>query len=151
MMLTQMPQGLHPLSNEQAQQFSQLVGTMTPVQQAWISGYLAASAQGGMATAPIAAPVADAAALTVLYGSQTGNAKHVAAEIAEAAKARGLDVKLVDMADYKPNKLKDEKFITIVTATYGEGEPPETAEKFYNFLVSKKAPKLDGVEIAVLG
>ncbi|MEM9585437.1 MAG: assimilatory sulfite reductase (NADPH) flavoprotein subunit [Pseudomonadota bacterium] len=151
MMLTQMPQGLNPLSNEQAQQFSQLVGTMTPVQQAWISGYLAASAQGGMATAPIAAPVADAAALTVLYGSQTGNAKHVAAEIAEAAKERGLDVKLVDMADYKPNKLKDEKFITIVTATYGEGEPPETAEKFYNFLASKKAPKLDGVEIAVLG
>ncbi|SFR12553.1 assimilatory sulfite reductase (NADPH) flavoprotein subunit [Poseidonocella sedimentorum] len=147
----QIPAGINPLSTEQAQQFTSLLGSMTPIQQAWVSGYLAASAQGGALTAPAQAPAADPATLTVLYGSQTGNAKHVAADLAEAARARGLEVKLIDMADYKPTQLKSEKFITIVVSTYGEGEPPETAEKFYNFLGSKKAPKLDGVQVAVLG
>ncbi|MEO0894663.1 MAG: assimilatory sulfite reductase (NADPH) flavoprotein subunit [Pseudomonadota bacterium] len=149
--MSQMPQGFNPLSPEQSQAFAQLAGSLTPVQQAWISGYLAAAAaRGGMAE-PVAAPAAEAAPLTILYGTQTGNAKHVASDLAEGAKARGLDVKLVNMADYKPIKLKDEKFITIVTATYGEGEPPEGAEKFYSFVGSKKAPKLDGVKVAVLG
>ncbi|MEM9343863.1 MAG: assimilatory sulfite reductase (NADPH) flavoprotein subunit [Pseudomonadota bacterium] len=149
-MLNQLPQGINPLSPDQATQFDQLIGTLSPVQQAWISGYLAATALSGTPQ-PVAAPVVEAAPLTVLYGSQTGNAKHVASDIAEAAKGRGLDVRLVDMADYKPAKLKDEKFLTIVVSTYGEGEPPETAEKLYDFLASKKAPKLDGLEVAVLG
>lgn len=152
MMLTQMPQGINPLSQEQAQQFTQLAGSLSPIQQAWISGYLAATALSGTVAAPAAAaPAVEASPLTILYGSQTGNAKHVAADLAESAKARGLDVKLVDMADYKPAKLKDEKFITIVVSTYGEGEPPEQAEKLHAFLASKKAPKLDGVQVAVLG
>lgn len=150
--MSQMPQGFNPLSPEQAQAFAQLAGTMTPVQQAWISGYLAATAtQGGVTAAPAVAPTVEVAPLTILYGSQTGNAKHVASDLAEAAKGRGLDVKLVNMADYKPTQLKNERFITIVTATYGEGEPPEGAEKFYDFVGSKKAPKMDGVQVAVLG
>ena len=153
MMMGQIPQGFNPLSTEQSQAFAQLAGSMTPVQQAWISGYLAAAAQAGAGavTTPAAVPAVEAAPLTILYGSQTGNAKHVASDLAEGAKARGLDVKLVNMADYKPNQLKNEKFIAIVTATYGEGEPPEGAERFYDFVGSKKAPKLEGVQVAVLG
>ena len=150
-MLSQIPQGINPLSQDQAQQFDQLLTSLSPIQQAWVSGYLAATAQGGVATVPTAAPVAEAASLTILYGSQTGNAKHVAADLADAAKSRGLDAKLVNMADYKPAQLKNEKYMTIVVSTYGEGEPPEPAEKLYNFLGSKKAPKLDGAQIAVLG
>ncbi|MEM7089185.1 MAG: assimilatory sulfite reductase (NADPH) flavoprotein subunit [Pseudomonadota bacterium] len=151
MMMNQIPQEINPLSVEQSQQFAQLMGTLSPVQQAWISGYLAATANGAVGAMPVAAPAVGAAPLTVLFGSQTGNAKHVAQDLAENAKARGLDVKLVDMADYKPNQLKTEKFIVVVVSTYGEGEPPEPAEKLHSFLTSKKAPKLDGVKVAVLG
>ncbi|MCV6594460.1 MAG: assimilatory sulfite reductase (NADPH) flavoprotein subunit [Silicimonas sp.] len=151
-MLDQMPQGLNPLSPSQAQQFTDLLGGMTPVQQAWVSGWLAASATlagGAAAPAPVAA--VESTPLTILYGSQTGNARHVASDMAEAAKARGLDVKLVNMADYKPNQLKSEKFLTIVVSTYGEGEPPEPAEKLFAFLGSKKAPKMESAKVAVLG
>ena len=128
--------------------------SLNPIQQAWISGFLAASAMGSTAAAmpPVAAPVAAAkATLTILYGSQTGNAKHVAQDLAEQSKARGIDAKLVNMADYKPAQLKNETHLAIVVSTYGEGEPPEPAQKFYDFLASKKAPKLDGTKIAVLG
>ena len=143
-----------PLSAQQVAAVQQLVGNLNPIQQAWLSGYLAATANSGLAVAPVAgvAPQAgEAQVLTILYGSQTGNAKGVAAKIQQNAEARGLATKLVNMADYKPNQLKKEKFIAIAVSTYGEGEPPEDAENLHEFLVSKKAPKLDGVKVAVIG
>ncbi|MEM7662377.1 MAG: assimilatory sulfite reductase (NADPH) flavoprotein subunit [Pseudomonadota bacterium] len=155
MFASDLPPGMNPLTPEQSQLMQQLLTTLTPIQQAWISGYLAASANGAAGTLPAtqvaAAPATAAVPLTVLFGSQTGNAKHVAQDLADNAKARGLDVNLVDMADYKPKNLKDEKYLAIVVSTQGEGDPPETAERFYEFIASKKAPKLDGTKIAVLG
>ncbi|MEM9877838.1 MAG: flavodoxin domain-containing protein, partial [Pseudomonadota bacterium] len=143
---------MSPLNAQQMQQMQDLLGGMTPIQHAWASGYLAALANGATAAVETpAASVTETAPLTVLYGSQTGNAKHVAQELAANAKGRGLDVKLIDMADYKPNQLKNEQYMAIVVSTYGEGEPPEPAERLYTFIGSKKAPKLDGVQVAVLG
>jgi len=151
MFLSKIPQELSPLSPEQTAHVQQLAGAMTPVQQAWVSGYLAASANNNRATMPVVAAPVVADTLTVLYGSQTGNSKHVAQNLARKAEARGLTVKLTDMADYKPNLLKKEKFVAMVVSTYGEGAPPESAEVLFDFLSSKRAPKLDGLQIAVLG
>ncbi|MEM9351325.1 MAG: assimilatory sulfite reductase (NADPH) flavoprotein subunit [Pseudomonadota bacterium] len=149
MFLKQIPQDLAPLTADQMATMEALMGQLTPLQQAWVSGYFAASANGAGALA--ATVEAAPATLTVLYGSQTGNAKHVAADLAGQAKARGMNAKLLDMADYKPAKLKDETHLAIVVSTYGEGEPPEPAQKLYDFVGSKKAPKLEGLNIAVLG
>ena len=151
MILSDIPQGVSPLTPNQINQVKDLMGSMTPIQQAWISGYMAAAANAASPIAVQETVTVDASPLTILYGSQTGNAKSIAADMAAKATARGLDVKLVNMADYKPTQLKNEKFLTIVVSTYGEGEPPEQAEKLYNFLGSKKAPKLDGVQVAVIG
>jgi len=143
-----------PLSNQQVGEVQKLVGNLNPIQQAWLSGYLAASANASLAGGPVAgvaAQASEAQALTILYGSQTGNAKGVATQLKQQAESRGLAVKLVNMADYKPNQLKKEKFIAVAVSTYGEGEPPEDAENLHEFLVSKKAPKLDGVKVAVIG
>ncbi|MEL0606068.1 assimilatory sulfite reductase (NADPH) flavoprotein subunit [Pseudoalteromonas undina] len=152
MLLGQLNAAASPLTQEQVQKLQGLVAELNPIQQAWVSGYLAAnanaSALGGQT--PTAA-AGDAAPLTILYGSQTGNAKGVATKLKEQAESRGLAVKLVSMSDYKPTALKKEKFLTVVVSTYGEGEPPEDAETLYEFLATKKAPKLDGVKVAVLG
>lgn len=153
MLLGQLNAAVSPLSQEQVQKLQGLVAELNPIQQAWVSGYLAANANtaalgGAMGAAPSAG---EAVALTILYGSQTGNAKGVAAKLKAQAESRGLAVKLVSMADYKPTALKKEKFITVVVATYGEGEPPEDAEALHEFLTTKKAPKLDGVKVAVIG
>lgn len=153
MLLNQLHAAASPLTPEQVQKLQGLVAELNPIQQAWVSGYLAANANtaalaGGAMSAPAAT---EAAALTILYGSQTGNAKAVATQLKEQAQSRGLAAKLVSMADYKPTALKKEKFISIVVSTYGEGEPPEDAEALHEFLTTKKAPKLDDVKIAVLG
>ena len=153
MLLGQLNALASPLSQEQVQKLQGLVAELNPIQQAWVSGYLAANANtaalGGVVGA--APSAGEAAALTILYGSQTGNSKGVATKLKEQAESRGLAVKLVSMADYKPTALKKEKFLTVVVSTYGEGEPPEDAETLHEFLATKKAPKLDGVKIAVIG
>ncbi|SFC81762.1 assimilatory sulfite reductase (NADPH) flavoprotein subunit [Pseudoalteromonas denitrificans] len=152
MLLGQLSSAASPLSAEQVQKLQGLVAELNPIQQAWVSGYLAANANTAvLGSATPSAQAGEAATLTILFGSQTGNAKGVANQLKAQAEARGLTVKLVNMADYKPNALKKEKFITVVVSTYGEGEPPEDAENLHEFLYSKKAPKLAGVKVAVLG
>ncbi|MDP5143620.1 assimilatory sulfite reductase (NADPH) flavoprotein subunit [Rheinheimera baltica] len=151
MLLSSLVAQASPLSEQQVSQLQGLVSQLNPIQQAWVSGYLAASAQlaGQGAGAPVQA--AASANLTILFGSQTGNARHVAEAIAKQAQGKGIVANVVDMADYKTTQLKNEQYLVIVTSTYGEGEPPENAIGLHNFLFSKKAPKLTGLKYAVLG
>lgn len=153
MLLSSLVAQASPLSEQQVQQLQGLVSQLNPIQQAWVSGYLAASAQlaGQLSGQPITAPAAATASLSILFGSQTGNARHIAEALAKQAQAKGIVAKVVDMAEYKTSQLKNEQYLIIVTSTYGEGEPPENAIGLHNFLFSKKAPKLAGLKYAVLG
>jgi sulfite reductase (NADPH) flavoprotein alpha-component len=154
MLLSQLSAAASPLTQEQVQKLQGLVAELNPIQQAWVSGYLAANANTAALSGTVSQPTAsavDAAPLTILYGSQTGNAKGVATQLKEQAESRGLTTKLVSMSDYKNSALKKEKFLVVAVSTYGEGEPPEDAESLHEFIASKKAPKLDGTQIAVIG
>lgn len=142
-----------PLSDQQLQQLNALLGELDGSQVDWLSGYLSGwrAAQGGAVAAPVAAPIADAAVkLTILYGSQTGNAEGVAELLAEKAKSEGLEANVVDMADYKPRQLKNETHLAVLTSTHGEGDPPDNAMDLYEFLHSKKAPGLKQLKFSVL-
>ncbi|HWL46845.1 MAG TPA: assimilatory sulfite reductase (NADPH) flavoprotein subunit, partial [Sphingomonadaceae bacterium] len=70
--------------------------------------------------------------------------------LAEAAKAQGLAPTLVNVADYKVRKLKEEQDLLVVTATHGEGDPPQPAMEFFEFVESRKAPKLPEMRYAIL-
>ncbi|WP_160063825.1 assimilatory sulfite reductase (NADPH) flavoprotein subunit [Psychromonas sp. L1A2] len=138
-----------PLSESQLTQLQQATAGLDAVQTAWVSGYLAGVSQGPVTAA---APTQSAGqSLTILVGSQTGNAKGVAQELAEQATAKGIPNKLVSMADYKVKAIKDESHVIVVASTNGEGEAPDDAIDLHAFLASKKAPKLDGLKFAVLG
>ncbi len=117
----------------------------------WVSGYAAGLAAAGR-TAAGSPPAARtrAAALTVLFGSQTGNSEALARQLAAESRARGLEVDLHSLADYKPAALKREKLVTFVVSTHGEGDPPDDAELFREFLLSDRAPKLAGLKFSVL-
>jgi sulfite reductase (NADPH) flavoprotein alpha-component len=88
--------------------------------------------------------------LTILVGSETGNSAGLAKSFAEAAKARGIEPLIADMADYKLRKLKDEQDILIITSTHGEGDPPQSAKAFFEFIEGRKAPRLSDKRYAVL-
>jgi len=72
--------------------------------------------------------------LLILYGSQTGTAEEFAGQCATESRRYGFYGKAVDMVDYDPENLKDEKLVMFMVATYGEGEPTDNSRDFYEFL-----------------
>jgi sulfite reductase (NADPH) flavoprotein alpha-component len=144
-----------PFTEEQAELLNRLLSTLTEPQKVWLSGYLAASLntlnQAPSAGASTGQSVQQGTKdLTVLYGSQTGNSKGLAKKTAASFEGSGYQVTLSSMSDFKPNNLKKVQNLLIIVSTHGEGEPPDSAKSFYEFLHSKRAPKLDGVQFSVL-
>lgn len=122
----------------------------------WLSGFAAGMAQGhpppSLAIVPGGqADAADNPRLTVLYGSQTGNARRVAEQIANEAEAGGLSVRLQRADSYPTRELASERLLYVVISTQGEGDPPDDAIGLVEFLHSRRAPKLAGLKFAVLG
>jgi sulfite reductase (NADPH) flavoprotein alpha-component len=149
-----------PLTGAQSEQLEALATSLTAEQALWISGYFAGIGAAMRNTAPDAAAKPSPASgsgseapsrtLTVLYGSETSNSANLSRKLAEAARAAGLAPQVVDMADYKPRRLKDEQDILIITSTHGEGDPPQPAADFFEFIEGRKAPRLPGLRYAVL-
>ena len=144
------------LNEQQWNAITQAIAGLNRDQLTWVSGYAAgmAAAQGG-SVAPMMqgtpAVAGDAPTLTILYGSQTGNAKGVAAQCQAKAEEAGFNSKLVSMADYKPRNLKAETHVAVFVSTHGEGDAPDDAIELHEFLAGKKAPKLADTKYAVLG
>lgn len=153
MSVVRLPQIPSPLNDEQAHQLESLARTLSPSQAMWVRGYLAGLHAGGgtaiSATSSSAEP-SRLVPLTILYGSQTGNAESVARLLQDTARGRGIESTLFDMLGYRPRNLKKEESVLIVVSTQGEGEPPDSAQEFYAFLHGNKAPKLNGLRFSVL-
>lgn len=140
-----------PLSPDQEELLRQLVGSLSPEQALWVSGFLSGVArQSGMSLSPAAPAAPGGGALTVLYASESGNAAAIARSLAAAAESRGKAVTISDLADYSIRSLKKETTVLFVTSTHGDGDPPDTAATFFEDLRSKRAPKLEGLSYAVL-
>ena len=147
-----------PLNDQQLGHLQQSVSELSPQQLAWVSGYLWGVSQNQPSAA--AAPIAQAAAvvaakpagkLSIIFASQTGNAKGVAEALESEAKAQGIAVELFDASDYKGKNLAKETHVIFVASTNGEGEAPDNAIELHEFLQSKKAPKLPNLQYGVIG
>jgi sulfite reductase (NADPH) flavoprotein alpha-component len=116
----------------------------------WLSGYAAGLARGAQ-PAPSAQPDSPALPrITVLYGSQTGNAKRAAEALAKSLEAEGLAVRLLATGAYPTRELAAERLLLLVVSTQGEGEPPEDALGFVEFVLGRRAPKLPELKFSVL-
>jgi sulfite reductase (NADPH) flavoprotein alpha-component len=148
-----------PFNQEQVELLNRLLPTLTESQKIWLSGYLAAS-QSASVPGTIEAPAAElpvgntgqtiSKEVTILYGSQTGNAQGLAENAGKILEGRGFQVTVSSMSDFKPNNLKKVQNLLIVVSTHGEGDPPDNALSFYEFLHSRRAPKLDDLRFSVL-
>ena len=145
-----------PLSPDQNALVARLTEGLDGAGLWWLSGYAAGLARG-QATGVVAAPVApaavaqDAPRLTVVYGSQTGNARRVAEALAASLEAEGLPVRLLRADAYPVRELKDEHYLAIVISTQGDGDPPDDARALVEFIEGKRAPRLPQLRFAVLG
>lgn len=158
-----------PFNESQAELLNQLLPTLTHSQQVWLSGYLSAlsllgdSGQAGPAVLPLAAESAGVSMstaampqpevsrdVTVLFGSQTGNCQRLAASLARKLEEQGFKVTVAAMNSFKPNGLKKIENLLLLVSTHGEGEPPDNARAFHEFLYSKRAPQLPQLRYSVL-
>lgn len=142
------------LSQEQRRQVEALSHSVTPEQARWISGYfagleagIARLADGGALPAGAAAAVRT---LTVLHGGETGNCAGLARAFAAAAADKGLVAQVEDMARYKPRRLREEQDLLLIVSTHGEGDPPQPALDFFEYVEGPKAPKLPELRYSVL-
>ena len=141
------------LSAEQLELLTKLTGSLSKEQQVWVSGYLAGfSARNGEQVSPqIEIAISSArSALTILFGSRTGNGERLAKKAKILAEAQGLNVVLKNMETYRTRDLQAEKNLLVIVSTHGEGVPPFSAQELHGFIYGKRAPKLEGVKFAVL-
>lgn len=146
MLLKELSSVASPLSQGQVEKLKQFTSELTALQMAWVSGYLAATANAGH----VAAPTREAQTLTILYGSQTGNGRGIASALAAKAQSQGYAVNLASMGEYNLRQLKQETLLLVVVSTHGDGDAPDDAIELHQFLASKRAPRLDNLHYAVL-
>ena len=155
---TPLPQVPLPLNTERSALLHQLTDGLDPTTLWWLSGYLAGLAgpapRFSVATPPTAftaAPDVEADTLTVVYGSQTGNAKHQAEALLAQASSKGLKTRLLRADAYPLPELKRETQLIVVISTQGDGDPPDDARGFVEHVLGRRAPKLAQLKFAVLG
>ena len=143
------------LSAEKAALLARLADGLAPEELYWVAAWSAARAgqsQRGVRladTSPVGAP--DAPRLTIVYGSQTGNAKRLAEQLATRSESAGLAVRLLRADAYPQRDLSKETHLLLVISTQGEGEPSDDARGFVEFVAGKRAPRLPALHYAVLG
>jgi sulfite reductase (NADPH) flavoprotein alpha-component len=154
-----------PLDEEASTQLARLVQGLDSGGLWWLSGYAAGLAQARGGAAPLAraaapavatpaAPAAtpqEASRLTVLYGSQTGNARRVAEQLVREAQATGLAVRLVRADEYPLRELATERLLYLVLSTQGDGDPSDDARGLVEHLAGRRALRLPELKYAVLG
>src|SRR5665647_204467 len=139
-----------PFTEEDVALLNRVVGPASPIQRAWLAGFLAGVESVGGTAAEPAAPARPAEPLTIVYASESGNCEKLASDMAKAARKNGLKPTLIDMADLDLAALSSAKRLVVIAATWGEGEPPARAMRAYGELMGEGAPRLDGVEFGVL-
>lgn len=139
-----------PLPEDQLALVRRLISGATAEQRQWLSGYIAGFQAATEVPAAPAAPPTAKRSLTILYGTESGNAEALAASARKAAKRLGFAAKVVDMADTSPAQLAGAETLLVIASTWGEGDPPQRAEAFLAALAAPDAPQFTGVRFAVL-
>src|SRR5919199_2726891 len=138
-----------PFAEDEIATLNRIVGPATVTQRAWLAGFLAGLDAGNANAAP-AAPPRVPEPLTVLFASESGNAERLAGDVAKAARKKGFKPQVVDLADLDLAALPSARRLVVIASTWGEGEPPGRAARAYAALMGDGAPRLDGVDYAVL-
>lgn len=121
----------------------------SPEQRRFVEGFLAALLAVREAQAAPPSDDAAGAPLTILYGSQSGNAEALAKSLRKAARKQGFgpDVSALDGFDFA--QLTEIKHLLILCSTFGEGDPPDNAMKFMKQIMADDAPSLPELNYSV--
>ena len=138
------------LTKQQKALWEELRRTLSRDQAIWFAGYVQGIAQPDSMTVMTVTPTTQQK-LRVFFATETGNAKMVAQQLAKQAKEHGWNSAPQPVKKIKNiEELQGGEPVIFITATHGEGDPPETAGAFFELLRQSYA-SLKGVKYAVLG
>ena len=123
-------------------------------QRAWLNGFLAgmfSAGANGAAPQSNGANAASAGPLLICFGSQTGTAEGLAKKLAKEAAQRGFTPKLHPLNEFEAAGFTTAKKAVIISSTWGDGDAPDNAVNFWNWLKADTAARLEHLEFAVLG
>ncbi|MEM7519663.1 MAG: flavodoxin domain-containing protein [Pseudomonadota bacterium] len=122
-------------------------------QRQWLNGLLTGlSAIAASAAMDADAEEAPLAPMNVLYGSQSGNCEVLSKDLRKFAGAQGFNAKVQALDDITPADMAEMGHVTLVVSTFGEGEAPDNAAKFYATLMAEEcAPLPASLHYAVCG
>ncbi len=146
------------LGEEKGVLLQRLTEGLEPSALNWLSGYFAGLAARQAPATPtqtqptVVAPQATPqGSLTIVYGTQTGNSRLLADRLKQKAEAAGLAVRSFRASEYPVRELKNERLLYVVISTQGDGDPPDDARGFCEFVLGKRAPALGQLRFSVLG
>lgn len=120
-------------------------------QRAWLNGYFVgllsnahAEGTGGAMEAKPLEP------LLIGFGSQTGTAEQLAKKLGKASVEHGYAARVVELNSITMEELAAAKRFLIVTSTWGDGDAPDNAARFWNELAAESAPLLKDLRYSVL-
>lgn len=119
----------------------QMLHSNTPL-QAKVAGpdrEISAAATNGSAKKP----------MTILYGSNAGTCEALAQSLARAASGYGYHAE-VNPLDSAVDKVPKDQPVILISSSY-EGQPPDNASHFVQWLKELEGKKLEGVKYAVFG
>ena len=134
-------------SDQQWQSLLPVLKGLKEPQRLWLSGYLAAMPSTTVYTAT-GAQAADP--VTIAYGTETDNCKHLAQELEKLCEEQGIGAQVVDLGQLRLRRLPRLKHFIVITATHGDGDPPEPVADFFDALMSDDAPRVEDMKFAVL-
>ena len=115
----------------------------SPQQRVWLSDFL------GKLLSGTGAPSGPAVPVTILFGSQTGNAEGLAKKLVKTLKKGNFEPEVHDIGAYDRSRLAQEKNLLVITSTYGDGEPPDNAASLHSALMAAEGNILEGVQFSV--
>lgn len=87
--------------------------------------------------------------MTILYGSNAGTCEALAQSLARVASGHGFHAE-VEPLDSVVDKVPKDQPVVLICPSY-EGQPPDNAAHFVQWLESSEGKKLEGVKYAVFG
>ena len=146
--MTQSPTPVHLFDDEQWQQLHPILHRLDQKQALWLSGYLA----GGLSDTRSVVPVSATSAQTLLiaFGTETDNCRHLAQQFAQSCADVGIQAEVADLSSVRLRKLSKTETLVLITATHGDGDPPEPIADFYESIMADDAPSLGGLKFGVL-
>ena len=114
--------------------FQEFIQSATTEELLWMNGYIQSTLDRTAEDKTILLSAPSVHKITVLYGTETGNSKKAATDLAAQAKKKGIQVKLQGLEQYRLTDINREEFLFVAMSTQGEGEPPEAGKKFYDYL-----------------